>query len=646
MKQNKSKLILLLLVLFVSINSLTYYITEKNKSERINLALQDNLKDLQTHYKILLHNQSIAADAAYYSTTLFMKEFIPLMTKVHTATPAEKKVLRKKLYDYLKVKYEILKTQGVLQFHFVLPNNISFLRMHKPDKFGDDLTQVREDFRYVNSTRKAIKGFTQGRTAHGFRNTYPIFAKDGTYLGAMEVSFSSDSFQEYLTNISNIHTHFLVNKKIFTSNAWKRDDLILEYTQSAEHKDYMLTLNGIHSKQKCVVNNRIHFKDKRDEINRGIKNEEQFSVYTVIDSKYVIVASFFPIKNIQHTKTLAWLVSYENSPFIFSTIEGTYITQLVMFMLFLTLTYLSYLLLMTKHNIEQEHKRLNDVLNATDDIMLMTNFNNVTFSNRKFKDFFGVDDEQEFNEKHTKLLDLLIEEEGYLHKNLTKENETFIQLIKRTQEEERVILVLDKHLSPKSFNIAISRTTDSDDNSYLITLTDITKLKEKESTIQKKAYIDGLTGVFNRNKFNEVFDREFNRSLRHKSTLSVAIVDLDHFKNFNDEYGHLIGDEVLIIVAQHLKKNVRNTDILARWGGEEFVILFPQTPKEEVEFICNKLRVGIEKLSHETAGGITASFGVTQYRENDTAETMFKRCDEALYLAKERGRNMVCVKAS
>jgi len=639
------KLFLLLLTLFISINSLTYYLTEKNKSERIDLALQDNLKDLQTHYKILLHNQSTTANAAYRST-IFMTKLIPIMTKVQTATDTEMTVLRKELYNSLKVKYNILKTKGALQFQFVLPNNVSFLRMQNPDKFGDDLTQVREDYRYVNSTKKPIKAFTQGKTAYGFRNTYPLFAKDGTYVGAMEVSFSSNSFQEYLTDVSNIHTHFLVNKKIFKVNTWKRDDLLLEYTQSAEHKDYMLTLNGIHSKQKCITNNKIHFKDKKDEINRGIKNQESFSVYTMIDFKYVTVASFFPIKDIQNKKTLAWLVSYEDSPFVFSTIKGTYITQLVLLILFLILTYLTYSLLITKYNIEQEHKLLNDVLNATDDIMLMTNFNKVTFSNRKFKDFFGVDDEKEFNNKHTKLLNLLIEEEGYLHNKLTEADESFIQLIKRTQEDERVILVLDKHLTPKSFKIAVSRTTNNDKNSYLITLTDITKLKEKELEIQKKAYIDGLTGVFNRNKFNEVAQREFNGNIRYKRTLSMAIIDIDHFKNFNDKYGHLVGDEVLIMLAQYLNSNVRNTDIFARWGGEEFVILFPQTPKEEVKHVCNKLRVGIEKLSHEVAGGVTASFGVTQYIENDTLKSMFKRCDEALYLAKQRGRNIVCVKSS
>ena len=644
MKQKKIGLLLLLFALFVIANSAVYYVSEINKNERIQIALDDNLNELETHYKILLFNQAIAADAVYTSTTTMFEGLNPILRAAQTASPEEKTILRQKLYQLLKKKYEIVKTKGVLQYHFVLPNNESFLRMHKPSKFGDNLTDIRKDFHYTNRTKKPVKGFTQGRTAHGFRNTYPLFDVDGTHLGAMEVSFSSDDFQKYLTNISNIHTHFLVNKHIFDAKAWKRDDLIVAYTQSAEHKDFMLTVNRLHSKQLCITENKSNFQDKQDEINKGILKEHSFSVYTHLADNSVVVASYFPIKNLEKTKALAWLVSYEDSPFIHSTIHNIRIWRLGFFILFLVLIYLIYILVLTKNRVEKEHKLLNDVLNATDDIMFMTNFTRVTFSNRKFREFFDVNSADEFHEKHDKLLELLIQKDGYLHQGLISQDITFAQLIEHTPEDERVILIFDKHLNAKSFNITLSKTTDNHHNSYLVTLTDITKLKEKEFTIQKKAYTDGLTGVYNRNKFDEVVKQEFQRSARYRRNLSVAIIDIDHFKNFNDTYGHLIGDEVLIMLAHFLNTNVRETDIFARWGGEEFVILFPETPKEEVKRICEKLRIGIEMLVHKTAGNVTASFGVTQYEEKDSVNSMFQRCDEALYMAKECGRNIVCVK--
>jgi len=98
------------------------------------------------------------------------------------------------------------------------------------------------------------------------------------------------------------------------------------------------------------------------------------------------------------------------------------------------------------------------------------------------------------------------------------------------------------------------------------------------------------------------------------------------------------------MLAKHLNYSVRSTDIFARWGGEEFVILFPETTKGEAKIICEKIRLSVEILTHPTAGAITVSFGVAQYEKNDTIESMFKRCDEALYEAKETGRNKVCVK--
>jgi diguanylate cyclase (GGDEF)-like protein len=121
-------------------------------------------------------------------------------------------------------------------------------------------------------------------------------------------------------------------------------------------------------------------------------------------------------------------------------------------------------------------------------------------------------------------------------------------------------------------------------------------------------------------------------------------LDIDYFKSFNDTYGHLIGDEVLILLAQHINTIVRDTDTFARWGGEEFVILLPNTSLENSINLLNKIRESISQIEHKIAGSITASFGVTSYQDGDDIESLFKRCDDALYDAKESGRNKVASK--
>ncbi|MBC8238319.1 MAG: diguanylate cyclase [Helicobacteraceae bacterium] len=169
----------------------------------------------------------------------------------------------------------------------------------------------------------------------------------------------------------------------------------------------------------------------------------------------------------------------------------------------------------------------------------------------------------------------------------------------------------------------------------------IEKVQAKRIETERKAYIDGLTGVYNRNKLDEIFKDEILRSQRYNNTLSIVLIDIDNFKSFNDTFGHLIGDEILIMMAQNVKIQLRENDIFARWGGEEFVILFKETSVAEAKIVSEKLRDKIQKTKHASAGSITASFGITEYIDGDTVKSILKRCDEALYRAKVNGRNRV-----
>ena len=633
----KAKTTILLTLLFLIINGLVYYVVEKNIEQRIQLVLDEKMTTLQTHYDILLQTQKSTAKALYLET-IESARFLEIMSEARFSGKEKRKILRQELKNLFTTKYERAKLKGVLQYHFVFPDNTTFLRMHKPNKFGDDLTPVRDDFRYVNNTQKPIRTFTQGRTAHGFRNVFPLFNKESEYVGSMEVSFSSDSFQWYLNNVSHIHTHFLVDKAIFDANAWKRDDLVLNYSQSAEHPDYMITLGDIHSKQICIVENKVLLEPISDEIDRKIRVGEKFSLY-VRHQNHIDVFAFLPINNLK-SKSIAWLVSFSESPFINFTLKSGLIIKLMTLFASLLLIYFIARQVRSSELINERHNLLNDILNATDNIMFITNFEKVSFSNDKFKNFFNVKDTNEFNKKiDNHMLSIFNVVEGYLNEDLLRENENPIELFERTIEDERIVSISDRHLDFKSFRISISKTNST--REYLVTLSDITMLQEKHVLTEKKAYFDGLTKVYNRNKFDDILAEEILKSRRESTPLSIAIIDIDKFKDFNDVYGHLIGDEVLIMLAQSVNENVRSADTFARWGGEEFVILFKETSIEIAQKVAEKLRVNIENLEHPLAGKITASFGVTKYIEGDSVESLFKRCDHALYRAKENGRNRV-----
>ncbi len=627
------KMIFISLSILLVINGIVYFITKLNEQQRVEISLNDTLETLETHYNIILQHQKTIAITMFLST-MESKKFINIMKEAKGANQERRDELRVELQNFLMKKYERAKLKNVLQYQFIFPDNISFLRMHKPSKFGDDLTDIRDDVRYTNEMKKPIRSFTQGRTSHGFRNTFPIITKEGEYLGAMEISFSSDSFQYSLNNISQIHTHFLVSKKIFDTKIWRRDDLIVKYSQSAESSDFMVTLGTLHTKKRCIEDNIIKLAPKRKEIDVSLLSGEKFSFYVECETEIKII-SFLPIKNLKD-KSIAWLVSYEKAPFIELTLRGGMIIRIMTFLVSLLLIYFVIRQLHSRDEIERKHKLLNNILNITDNMVFITDFKTISFSNDRFKNLLNLKDTEELSDQ---VINLMVEQEGSLSSSLCDKNESFTSLIARTPEDARVVSILDRHLNLKSFKISISKTNLSDE--FLVTLSDITLLKAKHDEIKKKAYYDVLTNVYNRNKFDEILEEEIYRASRYENDLTIAIIDIDKFKDFNDTYGHLIGDEVLIMVAQYINKNLRETDTFARWGGEEFVILFKNTSKEDASAVSDKLRDKISHLSHHSAGNVTVSFGITSYQKGDSLKSIFKRCDDALYVAKENGRNRV-----
>ncbi|MDY0116930.1 MAG: diguanylate cyclase [Sulfurimonadaceae bacterium] len=535
---------------------------------------------------------------------------------------------RNELYNQVTSRYESMKELGILQAQFVFKDNIVFLRTQKPSKFGDDVSQIRVDYAYANEYKKPMRTFAQGRVAHGFRNTFPIFNDKNEHIGAMEISFSSEEFQRYLGNISQIHSHFIVNKNIFDATIWNEKDLVLKYGLSAENQGYMLTLCAGHNEKDCIIENKIRLAPIKEEIERKMLRYKPFSSYVAYKDE-ITVASFLPIENIEN-KNLAWLVSYKESAIIKSSLGNTFIVRVITFFLSIIIILFLIKIISSKQKIDEQNKLLQDLIDSTDNIMFITNFKDIKFSNHQFHSFVN----QEYN-----IFDRFISTEGFLHKGLLEEDENFASLVQRTPAEDRIISMLGKNLELKAFKISISDSVNNSD--FIVSLTDITKMKEHYIATEKKAYHDELTNVYNRYKFNQELEEELKLTKRYHHPFSIAILDIDKFKNFNDTYGHLIGDEVLISMAQTITTHVRETDIFARWGGEEFVILFKNTSIDEAKYVSEMLRNKIKSKVHPIAGSITVSFGVSEYKEGDTQKSIFKRCDDALYMAKANGRDRV-----
>lgn len=167
------------------------------------------------------------------------------------------------------------------------------------------------------------------------------------------------------------------------------------------------------------------------------------------------------------------------------------------------------------------------------------------------------------------------------------------------------------------------------------------ELKEKNEELRLLSITDKLTSTYNRIKIDETLELEIERSKRYGNSFGIIILDIDFFKSVNDTYGHKTGDSVLVEFANILKTSVRKNDLVGRWGGEEFIIICVEIQKEALLAFTENIRSCVEKFSFTDVGSKTASFGVAMYEDLEKKERLIERADEALYRAKNNGRNRV-----
>ena len=339
---------LTILSIFIVLYGLFFYIHTNDKNQRTNLVLNKQINILETHYG--LTKDYFLTDAKSIKENMINnKTVIDIFSKAKNASIEEKAILRKDLYNYLEPLYNRVKIRGILQFHFVFPNNISFLRMYKPNKFGDDLTNIRYSFKYANETKNEIEGFEQGRTAHAFRYVFPFYDKQNNHLGAMEISLSSFAVQNKLLNVNKIHSHLLINKDVFSVNAWKTHSLTENYIQSIENKDYMYALNFDSNMDRLIESKKNIIEPLKEKISFNMTKEKPFALY-IPHKKNIKVVTFLPIKNAQHNKVVAYVVAYSKNGNINNIIKNYKTLNIVILFSMIFLFYFIY------KNIDQKRK--------------------------------------------------------------------------------------------------------------------------------------------------------------------------------------------------------------------------------------------------------------------------------------------------
>lgn len=252
------------------------------------------------------------------------------------------------------------------------------------------------------------------------------------------------------------------------------------------------------------------------------------------------------------------------------------------------------------------------------------------------------------NFKHIGSLDKEIRNNPFCKNKHSKENPCNVMVVFHDKTQRK--FETSDLIKGKVFDYVIYPIKDDLGNvDHAVTIaTDVTDKKRYQKELEKMSNIDPLTQIYNRRKFDEEYNKEWNSALRTNENLTIIMGDIDFFKQYNDFYGHVKGDDVLVNISSSILNNIkRSKDVLARYGGEEFIIMLPNTDLEGGLHLANKLRKKIEDLNieHEKSsfGKITMCFGVTSVKvdSNVSKKKIIKIADIALYLAKKNGRNRI-----
>ena len=260
----------------------------------------------------------------------------------------------------------------------------------------------------------------------------------------------------------------------------------------------------------------------------------------------------------------------------------------------------------------KQKQQTKSILDAQDNLVILTDIQKPIDANKKFFEFFEVNSIEEFSKKYISLQNILKKDLIFSEK-IFDQNQDWISELSSLSEIQRTVRIQNKENETRIFTINIDNYKQKGEH-FVVSFTDITELKEKSNLLEYQANHDQLTGLFNRQKFNEIFKKEIKREKRYENSLSLILFDIDDFKNFNDDFGHQVGDKVLKIIAKLSLENIREHDSICRWGGEEFLILLPQTPKDGAVNVAQKIRKALENYEgKDIPRTITASFGVTLF---------------------------------
>ncbi|HDR8086500.1 GGDEF domain-containing protein [Bacillus cereus] len=283
-----------------------------------------------------------------------------------------------------------------------------------------------------------------------------------------------------------------------------------------------------------------------------------------------------------------------------------------------------------------QQELLQTMFDFQNDLLFIVEDDEIVDCNTNFLTFFGYENLFAYREQHLVFAEHFIRENGYYS---TTHDITWLD---DTLSSGRRIKMSNYEGAVSTFLLRATPLPE-DLSRFIVKCTEITELDEIYQEQERLAMIDSLTEIYNRLKFQQILEVEWEKVIRNDEKIAIILFDIDNFKTVNDTYGHDFGDLALIQLAELMKSKVEQQHVFARWGGEEFIILVRNTVEKEAFQVAESLRFFIETKQFTGISKLTASFGVALYEQGTTREELMQRADIALYEAKKNGKNQVCV---
>lgn len=377
------KKIFIIIIAFIVLEVLTFANLNYYHKNEVKNRLASYSSELTTKLQAVMSTYSLASEVVYQAV-ISNEELMQLYSSISTADSIQKNKLRDSLYNELLPVYENLKKNNVKHFHFHLPNNESFLRFHKPEEYGDNLSEIRSLVKLTNQKHEKHFGFEEGRAQNGFRYVFPLFYK-GNHIGSMETSLSFEGIKKNFTQTESEIYSLIVNKEVVNSKNLFQDAKE-NYETSLLSADYLcerLDLEQSQNKLISEVNLKISKKTEKN-----IHKNEDFAILQKHEGKYFIV-SFSPLKNYEKN-TIAYVISYREVPQLISAQRQFYVLigGSALFILFMTATLL--LFLFKDEKIKTKEADYNTILESNADVIFMVDqLGNILYTNERIFDLLS-----------------------------------------------------------------------------------------------------------------------------------------------------------------------------------------------------------------------------------------------------------------